>query len=118
MVEHYIDTVGVTGSNPVSRTILRPPSPLPLPLLFPAKAAVADFLRSPGELLDAVRCGGSGYIEEEARRVATLQPRLKTMSLGPVAEWMMHMERDLEAAAAVAAGTRKPRTGAAGPSTP
>ena len=27
VVEHYLDTVGVTGSNPVSRTI-------PLPLVF------------------------------------------------------------------------------------
>ncbi len=24
MVEHYLDTVGVTGSNPVSRTTLKP----------------------------------------------------------------------------------------------
>jgi hypothetical protein len=26
VVEHYLDTVGVTGSNPVSRTILSPSS--------------------------------------------------------------------------------------------
>ena len=25
VVEHYLDTVGVTGSNPVSRTILKKP---------------------------------------------------------------------------------------------
>ena len=36
MVEHYLDTVGVTGSNPVSRTIFQQiREPLKAPFLLP-----------------------------------------------------------------------------------
>jgi hypothetical protein len=64
VVEHYLDTVGVTGSNPVSRTIMEInelhflgafQGPCLCPTLFPAPGASATlaFFRGP----QSVECG-------------------------------------------------------------
>ncbi len=72
-------------------------------------ASVTDLRRKTSDLIDAVKRGESVHIEAHGRPVATLEPGMRTISFGQIAEMMERFGGDPETADAIEAEIKKAR---------
>ena len=72
-------------------------------------ASVTDLRRNTSDLIDAVKRGESVHIESHGKPVATLQPGMRTIPFGRIAEMMKQFGGDPETADAIEAEIKKSR---------